>query len=558
MKINLFGLLLLPAVCFGQVGINNTAPQGTLDITAKNATGTSTNADGVLIPRVDRQRIQSMTGVQTSTMVYVNSVATGTQAGTAINVDTVGYYYYNGTAWVKLISGSSNNIYSTDGTLAANRTVTQADKTLAFTGTAVNAFSIDGKTFSIDAANDRLGVGTSAPQGIVNFVTENKGLGAANDFYFDGYGTSVSPALFLGSAGGTEAAPINLTAGVNIGSINFKPRVNGGWLYETSRMYSLYQGNGTDNLTDLRFDTSAALRMIIDQTGNVGVGTATPQKTFHVNGTAQITNELNVGGTATTPGSAGTSGQVLTSGGAGASPKWVNASSLAAADNNIYSTDGTLSANRTVIQADKTLAFTGTAVNAFSVDGATFSVDAANDRLGIGTATPTEKLDVNGNVRIRGAADGSNVTDFPKAVVMKTDGTLGTAAVSNVSLQSYQLRIPPLSNTADFTNHSNTGFDSDNWWVISKASTIATANTTPRMTIVYEFQGTAFTDPAKIFPQMTAGNASGFTDVFVPSFVSLQNVGGKTRLTVTIVRVDNINTSWGATFLLNVLFAIKG
>ncbi|WP_139785375.1 hypothetical protein [Chryseobacterium phocaeense] len=104
MKVKLFCLMLWPAVFFGQVGINKDNPQGTFDITAKNATGTSTDVDGILIPRVDRQRAQSMTGVQTSTMVYVNSIATGTQTGTAAHIDAVGYYYFNGTVWVKLES----------------------------------------------------------------------------------------------------------------------------------------------------------------------------------------------------------------------------------------------------------------------------------------------------------------------------------------------------------------------------------------------------------------------------------------------------------------------
>ncbi|KXH85129.1 hypothetical protein [Chryseobacterium kwangjuense] len=54
----------------------------------------------------------------------------------------------------------------------------------------------------------------------------------------------------------------------------------------------------------------------------VGVGTPTPQKNLHVNGSLQVVNEINVGGTATTAGSAGTSGQVLASNGPGVAPNW--------------------------------------------------------------------------------------------------------------------------------------------------------------------------------------------------------------------------------------------
>lgn len=54
----------------------------------------------------------------------------------------------------------------------------------------------------------------------------------------------------------------------------------------------------------------------------IGIKTTTPQKTLHVNGSMQLTNELNLGGTATTAGTAGTAGQLLISNGAGAAPAW--------------------------------------------------------------------------------------------------------------------------------------------------------------------------------------------------------------------------------------------
>lgn len=54
----------------------------------------------------------------------------------------------------------------------------------------------------------------------------------------------------------------------------------------------------------------------------VGIATATPQKSLHVNGSLQVVNEINVGGSATVAGSAGTTGQILASNGAGAAPSW--------------------------------------------------------------------------------------------------------------------------------------------------------------------------------------------------------------------------------------------
>lgn len=171
---------------YAQVGINTSLPAASLDIAAKNATGNSPNVDGVIIPRVDRLRAQSMTGVVTSTLVYVNDVATGAPSGTAVNIDSVGYYYFDGTSWVKLYNPNNTtytvgNIYTTDGTVQTNRIVSQTNKTLAFTGTSNNAFSIDGSGFSVDAANHRVGIGTTTPAVKLDVVTATSNYGFSHN-----------------------------------------------------------------------------------------------------------------------------------------------------------------------------------------------------------------------------------------------------------------------------------------------------------------------------------------------------------------------------------------
>lgn len=137
----LLALLSTSALMKAQVGINTPTPASTLDVTAKNATGTTTNADGILIPRVDRQRAQSMTGVATSTIIYVNSVATGTQAGTAINIGTIGFYYFDGSTWVRLSATSTNAfVPSVVAAGTANNSVIITD------GTAFNKFVFTAST----------------------------------------------------------------------------------------------------------------------------------------------------------------------------------------------------------------------------------------------------------------------------------------------------------------------------------------------------------------------------------------------------------------------------
>lgn len=92
-----------------QVGIGTNDPKATLDVTAVNSTGTLETVEGVLIPRVDRERAQSMLNVDKSTMVFINNISTGSQTGTAVNINAEGFYYFNGLVWVKLSSGNGNS-----------------------------------------------------------------------------------------------------------------------------------------------------------------------------------------------------------------------------------------------------------------------------------------------------------------------------------------------------------------------------------------------------------------------------------------------------------------
>ncbi len=180
MKKNILSItaLLAGAVAFGQVGINTTTPAATMDITAKTPTGnTVTTNEGLLVPRVDRLRAASMSTPATSTIIYVNDISTGAASGTTANVDAVGFYYFNGTVWTKMGSGASaavtanNGLMQTSGNIQLGGALTQATtvsglsatNTLTFTGSGVNAFSVDGSTLSVDASNNRVGLSNAAP-----------------------------------------------------------------------------------------------------------------------------------------------------------------------------------------------------------------------------------------------------------------------------------------------------------------------------------------------------------------------------------------------------------
>lgn len=127
----------------------------------------------------------------------------------------------------------------------------------------------------------------------------------------------------------------------------------------------------------------------------------------------------------------------------------------------------------------------------------------------------------------------------------------------NLDIYGTQLRIPPHNQfVADFTNHSISTYDNDNWFVISKSSTVSAANQPSKMIIVYEFQGSPF-NLTSLYPQLTVGNNSALPDAYVANVISISNNGtaGRTRLTVSAVRIDNLANNWAGTFLLNVLLS---
>ena len=113
-NIILLGFLATTSLAFaqtGKVGINTNSPEATLDIkpsTANAAVSARTN-EGVLIPRVSKARLNSITtaNLKESTLVYVSDIS-GSTTTTTTNVTSKGFYYYSTTdsKWVKIAEGA--------------------------------------------------------------------------------------------------------------------------------------------------------------------------------------------------------------------------------------------------------------------------------------------------------------------------------------------------------------------------------------------------------------------------------------------------------------------
>lgn len=88
-------------LCYSQVGIGNSDPQGTLDITSSN--------DGLLIPRI----ALSATNVATVITPTVSELVYNTfTSAVGPNQVTPGFYFWDGSLWVSISTSKSNKMFS--------------------------------------------------------------------------------------------------------------------------------------------------------------------------------------------------------------------------------------------------------------------------------------------------------------------------------------------------------------------------------------------------------------------------------------------------------------
>ena len=252
--------IFLSTSLFSQVGVNNTNPQATLDVTGTPADPAL--PDGVIPPRISGDQLTSKTayGVnQTGTIIYVTS-ASGNPVGPTVNVTAAGYYYFDGTLWQAFTAsgtgGVTDNIYTADGTLSENRSVTLNNFDLNF----------DANTLVISGDNNRVGIGTANPE--VNLQI----LDAANS----------NPTLRIGNTDGTEGA-------IELGNFRHGIKRN-------------FAGNVNDvgfftDFGDLHLSANAEItgELTLTGAGNVGIGTATPIDRLEVMGRVSTSQNLEVG-----------------------------------------------------------------------------------------------------------------------------------------------------------------------------------------------------------------------------------------------------------------------
>ncbi len=97
--------LLISGILFSQVGINTSSPKATLDITGYP--GNLQKADGLITPRLTGTELKakdsSYTNDQKGAIVYITEALNSANTTVkTVNVTTTGYFYFDGTQWTAL------------------------------------------------------------------------------------------------------------------------------------------------------------------------------------------------------------------------------------------------------------------------------------------------------------------------------------------------------------------------------------------------------------------------------------------------------------------------
>lgn len=165
------------------------------------------------------------------------------------------------------------------GTLTISAPNTNTDRSLTLPDTAGEVLVTDG-TITIDDTNDRVGIGTSSPRS--SLEVEKFGASASDNFEI--------ASLTAEYSGNTT----NESFG---GYLSFRHRTGGNQLVESSRIGVIGKGSNTGYLV---FYTGGGAgvypteRMRINNSGNVGIGTSSPDYTLEVGDVATKGWSVNI------------------------------------------------------------------------------------------------------------------------------------------------------------------------------------------------------------------------------------------------------------------------
>jgi hypothetical protein len=370
----------------GSVGIN-TADPGTYKL---NVNGTANFSDEVTIatlnaPKLKRYIAGALTAGNWYRIAYqgrlvYNSPAGGTRASAKITLyDVVSSYHSTTSFWVSYHFGLQPTIillgrssYGSGGIFSKIRLITGS----TYDGCALEVYCANNATanycyYTIEN-NDQINGFTTAlftagsipanfTANVLDFSTDNPIYAATTE--------AASNAIFINRSGVIQAPSLTFTAGGQIGGTASGPAI---YSQDNTLAGRFYNGaNYLNGSLTVRNDADNATNLLVENTGNVGIGTIYPQSKLHVNNSS-------------------TTGTVLITG-VGESTSTIGALNFRHITYNT-ATVASVECRRTVDDAVGQLVFTTAPGSASpAVDRMIITADG---KIGIGTVIPTANLHV--------------------------------------------------------------------------------------------------------------------------------------------------------------------
>lgn len=259
--------LSFTTIGIAQVGIGNTAPNSMLDIQSTNPSDPA-NTDGILIPRISKFPATNPGNDQNGMLVYLTA---------PVGTFNTGFHYWHAPEdrWISVGAEEWK-----DGFSATGEPLIYASQA-KLSGTDV-----------IITDSGKVGIGTDTP--VERF--EFKGPGD-NDFQITSANTN-PPNIILYNTGGTLDAPAAFTnANQEIGSIIVKTH-DGTGIKENGGFRFYIDGLATPGSTPSKFvlnttptgSTSQLTRVVVKNSGNMGIGTENPTEKLDVAGNLRVRN----------------------------------------------------------------------------------------------------------------------------------------------------------------------------------------------------------------------------------------------------------------------------
>lgn len=394
----------------------------------------SSTTQGALLPRMTEAQRNLIASPATGLLIFQTN-------------NTPGFYINLGTTaipnWQKLITGDETpvSIEDADGNTQIQVEEGVNDDIIRFDQAGTEFFRMDSGRIEVVNTNNSIVIGNNSGSQIISNASAFQNVVVGNNAMRGIIGRD-NVALGFNSLGSVNSAAARENTAIGMGSMQsitsgFHNTAVGreslGNLMTGFNNTAIGRGTLTGNTggshnvalgNEAGSGTNGSLNIFL---GNqAGTGYSGDNKLFvensnsttpliygdFANDSVKIYGQLSVGNAYTFPNSTPVSGNVLKHDGTGL--VWANESGDG---NGIYSGSGSLSGNTTVNLNNDTLSFLSAVTNGFSIDGTTFSVDAANNRLGIGTTTPNNQLSIHSAgtaayLDLKGIGDGFNFSGF--------------------------------------------------------------------------------------------------------------------------------------------------